>query len=248
MRLDKCLASGGEWSRTEVKSMIRAGRIKVKGMASVKPESAVDPEQDEIFVDGKQFSFRENYCLMVYKPAGVVTATEDKRDRTVLSLLPQKYQKLGLFPAGRLDKDAEGFVLMTSDGELAHGLMSPRRHVDKVYYVRVEGELGQEDIKAFEDGITIDGGILCAPAEMEIISSGAESEARVTLREGRFHQLKRMFLARNRCVIYLKRESIGGVHLDASLEPSGFRELTNEEENVLRTACGLSKMQKNTQK
>ena len=120
--------------------------------------------------------------------------------------------------------------------------------MDKVYYVRVEGELGQEDIKAFEDGITIDGGILCAPAEMEIISSGAESEARVTLREGRFHQLKRMFLARNRCVIYLKRESIGGVHLDASLEPSGFRELTNEEENVLRTACGLSKMQKNAQK
>lgn len=239
MRLDKCLASGGEWSRTEVKSMIRAGRVSVSGKASLKPETAVDPEKDEIYVDGKLISYRENYCLMVYKPAGVVTATEDKRDRTVLSLLPQKYQKLGLFPAGRLDKDAEGFVLMTSDGELAHGLMSPRRHVDKIYYVRVDGELYEEDVKAFKDGVVIDGGILCAPAELEIITSGHISEARVTLREGRFHQLKRMFIARNRCVIYLKRESIGGVQLDQSLEPSGFRMLTDEEEKRLRSACGL---------
>jgi len=248
MRLDKCLTASGEWSRSQIKAMIRAGRITVDGKPAVKPEFAVDPEKNRILIDGEEFSYRDNYYVMVYKPAGVLTATEDKRDKTVLSLLPENFQKLGLFPAGRLDKDAEGFVLLTSDGALAHGLMSPKKHVDKIYYVKVQGKLDEEDIEAFNDGITIDGDILCAPAVLDIISSGEISQARVTLREGRFHQLKRMFMARNKCVIYLKRESIGGVHLDFSLEPSGFRELTQAEENTLKTACGLLGIQKNDQK
>ncbi len=239
MRLDKCLTSGGQWSRSQIKNMIRAGRITVDGQCAVRPEMQVKPEEQEICVDGQVYSFSDSYCLMVYKPAGVLTATEDKRDKTVLDLLPERFQKLGLFPAGRLDKDAEGFVLMTNDGALAHGLMSPKRHVDKIYYVKVQGELCTEDAKAFKNGLTIDGGVLCAPAELDIISSGEISEARVTLREGKFHQIKRMFSARGQCVIYLKRESIAGVELDKTLEPCGFRELTSDEEGRLRKACGL---------
>ena len=244
MRLDKCLSAGGEWSRSQIKAMVRAGRITVDGKAAVKPEMQVEPDEQKICVDGSEYLYKESYCVMINKPAGVLTATQDKRDKTVVSLLSEKYQKLGLFPAGRLDKDAEGFVLLTNDGELAHSLMSPKKNVDKVYYVRVQGELNEDDVKAFEKGITIDGDILCAPAEMVIVSSGAESQARVTLREGRFHQLKRMFIARNKCVNYLKRESIGGVKLDFSLEPGDFRELTKDEETQLRRVCGMGEIQK----
>lgn len=233
MRLDKCITSGGEWTRTQAKQMIRSGRVLVDGTPVVRPETGVEPQKQEILIDGRRLLWRRRHLLMVNKPAGILTATEDKRDRTVMDLLPERYQKLGLFPAGRLDKDAEGFVLMTDDGDLAHQLMSPKRHVDKVYYVRVAGALVKTDAEAFRTGVVIDGGYLCAPADMEIIHSGTESEARVILREGKFHQLKRMFQARNKCVIYLKREAIGGVQMDFSLEPGGFRELTEAEEAVL---------------
>lgn len=239
MRLDKCLTAGGQWSRSQIKIMIRAGRITVDGKSALRPEMQVDPDRQEICVDGESISYSNSYCVMVYKPAGVLTATEDKRDKTVLDLLPERFQKLGLFPAGRLDKDSEGFVLMTNDGALAHGLMSPKRHVDKIYYVKVQGKLSSADVDAFKNGLEIDGGDICAPAELDIINSGEISEARVTLREGKFHQIKRMFSARGQCVIYLKRESIAGVELDKTLEPCGFRELTPDEEKRLRTACGL---------
>lgn len=239
MRLDRFLVSTGEFTRTTAKAAIRAGRLSINGCVVQKPEEKVCPENCLIELDGVPMDYQEFFYLMLNKPAGYLSATEDRRDATVLDLLPEKYRKIGLFPAGRLDKDAEGFLLLTNDGLLAHGLMSPKRHVKKVYEATVDQPLDEADIAAFQKGIIIDGDYVCMPAQLEIVEGKEEKLGRVTVMEGRFHQVKKMFLARNKCVIYLKRISIGGVKLDFSLQTGEFRELSESEISQLRTAANL---------
>lgn len=238
MRLDKIITSGGQWSRREVKQMVKEGRVLLNGKPVPSPEVKCDPDTAEIWVDGERFSYSTYRYVMLHKPAGLLSATEDRNAETVLDLLPPELQKLELFPVGRLDKDTEGLLLMTDDGALAHRLLSPKHHVDKVYYVRVEGHLTEEDCAAFESGLLLGDGLQCLPAKLEILYAGQESEALVTLREGKFHQIKRMLASLGKPVLYLKRLSMGPLKLDERLEKGEWRYLTKEETEKL---CSLKK-------
>ena len=233
-RLDKLLASTGRWSRSEVKRLVREGRVLANGSIAASAEEKYDAETAVFAVDGEAVRLSKYVYLMLHKPAGVLSATEDGRGKTVLDLLPPEYRKRGLFPVGRLDRDTEGLLLLTDDGALAHELLSPKKHVDKVYYTRVDGELTQADCAAFAAGMTLADGLACLPAGLEILSAGAESEALVTLREGKFHQIKRMLAARGKPVRYLKRLSMGTLQLDTALAPGTWRELTENERMSLR--------------
>ena len=235
LRLDKIIAASGKYSRREVKLLIRQGRVLVDGLPARAPEDKVDPEASEILVDGERLPYRRYTWLMLHKPAGVLSATEDGWGTTVLDLLPQELRRRNLFPVGRLDKDTEGLLLLTNEGVLAHDLLSPRRHVDKVYYARTAGQLREEDRQAFAAGMTLGDGLKCLPAELEILSAGLEgSEALVTLREGKFHQVKRMLAARGTPVLYLKRIRMGNLTLDPALAPGEYRYLTEKELAGLR--------------
>lgn len=229
-RLDKRLASTGQWSRKEARELIRAGRVSVGGAVCRGPEEKVE-ETSEILVDGLPIGEGGMAYIMLHKPAGVVSATEDPREKTVLSLLPERYQRLGLFPAGRLDKDTEGLLLLTNDGPLAHRLLAPRSHVDKVYYVEVDGALDEEDRRAFREGLTLADGYTCMPAELKVGS--ASNTAYITIHEGKYHQIKRMLASRGKPVTYLKRISFGPLELDPALEKGCWRALTEEEKNLL---------------
>ena len=236
-RLDKLLASTGRWSRSEVKRLVKEGRVLADGRVAAAADEKHDPETVTLSVDGETARLRRHVYLMLHKPAGVLSATEDGRGRTVLDLLPEEYRRRGLFPVGRLDKDTEGLLLLTDDGPLAHALLSPKKHVDKRYFVRVEGRLTAADRDAFAAGLVLPDGLRCLPAELELVSnrngSGDESEARVTIREGKFHQIKRMFLHRGHKVLYLRRETMGPLALDGDLAPGRWRELTEAEEASL---------------
>ena len=228
-RLDKLLASTGRWSRSEAKRLVREGRVLAGGRAAASTAEKYDPDTVQLVVDGEPLRLREHAYVMLNKPAGVLSATEDGRGRTVLDLLPETYRKRGLFPVGRLDKDTEGLLLLTDDGALAHALLSPKKHVDKVYFTRTAGTLTEDDRAAFAAGLTLGDGLRCLPAALRILSAGAESEALVTLREGKFHQIKRMLAARGKPVLYLKRLSMGPLSLDETLDPGEWRELTEAE-------------------
>lgn len=228
-RLDKLLASTGRWSRREVKELIRLGRVLVDGVPAAKPEDKADPERAALAVDGEVLDWRRFTWLMMNKPAGVLSATEDGRGRTVLDLLEPALRRQELFPVGRLDKDTEGLLLLTNDGQTAHRLLSPKYHVDKVYYTRVDGTLTQEDCRAFAGGMVLEDGFHCLPAKLEILRAGPESEALVTLREGKFHQVKRMLAHQGKPVLYLKRVKMGNLPLDPALLPGAYRELSEEE-------------------
>jgi len=233
-RLDKIIASTGRWSRKEVKNLIRQGLVLVDGIPVRSAEDKVDAEAVAIAVNGETLTYRRYTWVMLNKPAGYLSATEDGRGETVLDLLTPELRKQGLFPVGRLDKDTEGLLLLTNEGGLAHDLLSPRHHVDKVYYTRVSGRLTEEDCRAFEAGITLDDGLVCQSAGLEIITAGAESEAYVTLREGKFHQVKRMLAHCGKPVLYLERVKMGNLTLDSSLSRGQFRFLTEEEVQKLR--------------
>ncbi len=235
-RLDKIIASTGKWSRREVKNLVKQGKVLVDGLPARSAEEKADPEQTEIVVNGERLIWRQYTWVMLNKPAGYLSATEDGRGATVLDLLPQELQRQGLFPVGRLDKDTEGLLLLTNEGGLAHDLLSPRHHVDKVYYARVDGCLTEADCKAFEAGMTLDDGLVCQPAGLEILTAGEVSEAHVTLREGKFHQVKRMLAYRGKPVLYLERVRMGPLPLDSSLSRGEFRFLTEEEVEQLRNA------------
>jgi len=230
-RLDKIISSTGKHSRREVKLLVRQGRILVDGIPAGTPEMKVDPECTEILVDGESIGYEKFTYIMLHKPAGVLSAVEDKRQQTVLDLLPEELRKRNLSPVGRLDKDTEGLLLLTNDGELTHRLLSPKSHVDKVYYARVEGQLEQADCQAFAVGMVLGDGLECMPAKLEIVTP---CEALVTLQEGKFHQVKRMLAARGKPVIYLKRLSMGALQLDEALERGAFRALRKEEIELLR--------------
>lgn len=232
-RLDKLLASTGRWSRSEGKRLVREGRVLVDGGIAASAEEKYDPASVTLCVDGERVRLSRFAYVMLHKPQGVLSATEDGRGKTVLDLLPEAYQKRGLFPVGRLDKDTEGLLLLTDDGPLAHDLLSPKKHVDKTYFVRVEGALDESDRAAFAAGMRLGDGLACLPAELEILARDERSEALVTIREGKFHQIKRMLAARGKPVLYLKRLSMGPLTLDASLAPGQWRELTGEEERAL---------------
>lgn len=226
LRLDKLLADTGRWSRKEARLLLKQGRVRVDGEQERSAERKVTPGVSQVTVDGQPVDWSEFHYIMMNKPAGVLTATEDRHQKTVLDLLPEEYRNLNLFPVGRLDKDTEGLLLLTDDGALAHRLLSPRHHVDKVYLARVDGETDDADAKAFAEGITLGDGTKCLPARLEHLGPGL---CRVTLREGKFHQVKRMLAQRGKPVIGLKRLSMGQLELDPALEPGQFRPLTPEE-------------------
>jgi len=236
-RLDKLIASMGSFSRREVKILLREGRILADGVPVSSAEGKYDPETTEISVDGVALGYRRYTYLMMNKPAGVLSATRDGTGKTVLDLLEPELRKLDLFPAGRLDKDSEGLLLLTNDGQLAHRLLSPRHHVDKIYYVRTEGKLTEEDCRAFAEGMTLGDGLQCLPAGLTILRAGEISEAQVTLREGKFHQVKRMLSALGKPVLYLSRVQMGNLTLDSSLAPGEYRFLTTPEVTELHDVC-----------
>ena len=234
-RLDKIVASTGRWSRREVKNLVRQGRVVVNGRQALSPEEKVDPDRTEIRLDGEPIIYARCTYVMLHKPAGVLTATEDSRQKTVLDLLPTAWRKKGLAPVGRLDKDAEGLLLLTDDGELTHRLLSPKYHVDKIYYARVGADLEPSDVEAFAAGMTLDDGLICRPAGLEILS---ERECLVTLQEGKFHQVKRMLAFRGKPVTYLKRMAMGPLQLDEGLAPGEYRLLTETETELLKSEVG----------
>lgn len=242
LRLDKYLAEMGEGTRQEVKAFIRKGRVMVGGVPVKKPEAKVEEGKDQVTLDGREIPYQKYLYYMLNKPAGVITATTDSRDRTVLDLLGEDRRK-DLFPVGRLDKDTEGLLLITNDGPLAHRLLSPKKHVDKCYYAKVRGEVTGEDVEQFAQGLFLAGlgeekEEKTMPARLEIlktVSTGGEedpgfvSEILLTIQEGKFHQVKRMFQAVGKEVLYLKRLSMGSLKLDPELAPGQYRELTKEE-------------------
>lgn len=235
-RLDKLLAGTGKWSRREVKALVRQGLVRVDGRLAASAEDKLDPAAAVVTVAGETISLRRFTYVMLHKPAGALTATEDRKQPTVLDLLPPELRRIGLAPVGRLDKDTEGLLLLTNDGELAHRLLSPKYHVDKRYLARVDGELSAADAEAFARGMTLGDGLECLPAGLEILP---DHVCIVTLREGKFHQVKRMLAARGAPVLYLKRLSMGPLTLDDSLAVGAYRLLRAEEISALYRVCGL---------
>lgn len=234
MRLDKYLAEMGVGTRQEVKKQIRQGKAAVNGTVVKAADTKIDETCDEVTICGQNISYVSYEYYMLNKPAGVVSATEDRRDTTVIDLIKEKKRK-DLFPVGRLDKDTEGLLLITNDGDLAHRLLAPKKHVDKVYYAKIDGMVTEEDVKRFAEGIDIgaEKEEMTRPAKLDIMKSAEESEIRLTIHEGKFHQVKRMFLAVGKEVTYLKRERMGPLCLDENLKPGEYRLLTEEEiENV----------------
>ena len=238
-RLDKVLGHSGFGTRREIKEWVRRGAVTVNAKTVKDSGIQVNPWIDEILVNGDVVVYREFVYLMLHKPPGVVSATEDAKERTVLDLLGSEYRHLELFPVGRLDKDTEGLLLLTNDGKLAHQLLSPRKHVPKTYYADVEGKVTEDDIALFRQGVELDDSYVTLPAELMIIhkgdpDSGVLSQIQLTIHEGKFHQVKRMFLAVDKKVVYLKRLSMGSLKLDESLPIGEYRELTGDEVEGLR--------------
>lgn len=232
IRLDKYLADMGCGTRSQVKQMIRKGQVEINGEKIKKPEQKITTAQDRVCVAGKEIRYEKYRYYLLHKPAGYVSATTDNRDKTVLELLPENIRR-ELFPVGRLDKDTEGLLLLTNDGELAHRLLSPKKHVDKTYYARIDGKVDEEDRRAFLQGVDIGDETNTAPAKLEILKSSDISEILLTIQEGRFHQVKRMFQARDKQVIYLKRMTMGPLVLGDDLPKGNYRELCEEERKVL---------------
>lgn len=228
MRLDKIVASTGEYSRSEATNLIKYGVVLVNGVPASSGADKYDPETDEIVVKGVCISYSKYHYIMMNKPAGVLSATDDNRDKTVLDLLPEKYRKMKLFPAGRLDKASEGLMLLTNDGDYAHRVISPNKKVFKKYYIETDGILCDADCETVEKGIELKD-FTTLPGKMEIISSGECSKAYVYIREGKFHQVRRMLQYLGKTVTYLKRVSIGNLVLDEKLSAGEFREMSAEE-------------------
>lgn len=227
MRLDKFVSEQVGVTRSEAKQLLKKGEITVNGAVVKSADAQITPEADSIFVSGREISYRKFIYIMLNKPSGVICATRDELSETVLELIPTELRRKGLFPAGRLDKDTEGFVFITDDGALAHKMLSPRSHVEKEYIVTLELPFCEEYIAKFSDGITIDGGEKCLPAV--IIPTEDEHIVKLILHEGKYHQVKRMMKAVGNSVVHLKRVRIGGIELDDSLAEGECREITAEE-------------------
>ncbi|MBQ9764963.1 MAG: rRNA pseudouridine synthase [Lachnospiraceae bacterium] len=233
LRLDKYLADMQIGTRSQIKDMVRKGRVMVDGVVVKSSDIKVLPGVDDIVVDGQQVGYVGKEYYMLNKPQGVVSATEDSSCKTVLDCITDKQRK-DLFPVGRLDKDTEGLLLITNDGELAHELLSPKKHVEKCYYARINGSINSAMVDELEKGVDL-GDFVSLPAKVEVLSSSdAESEVRIVIVEGKFHQVKRMFESVGRTVIFLKRLSMGSLLLDESLLPGEYRKLTEAEIMTLK--------------
>lgn len=228
LRLDKFLAELGVGTRSEVKKYIKAKQITVNGVTATKPEMKIDENQDEVCFRGEKLVFAEFEYYLFHKPAGCVSATEDSIHKTVMDYLTDTVRS-DLFPVGRLDIDTEGLLLITNDGALAHELLSPAKHVAKTYYAKVQGKVTEEDVSLFEKGVDIGEEKLTKSAELVILKSDDISEIELTITEGKFHQVKRMFQAVGKEVVYLKRLSMGTLSLPEDLKPGEYRELTEAE-------------------
>lgn len=231
IRLDKYLADMGCGTRQEVKKLIRSGQVSVNGAVVKKPETKVEQTVQEVCLNGEKVGYESFEYYMLNKPAGVISATEDRSCQTVVDLIQEKKRK-DLFPVGRLDKDTEGLLLITNDGELAHRLLSPKKHVDKCYFARVSGKVTEDDVRSFENGVNIgrlEQPEITMPGKLEIITSDEISQIHLTIQEGKFHQVKRMFRAVGKEVIYLKRLRMGTLVLDENLSIGEYRPLTKEE-------------------
>lgn len=235
IRIDKYISSQKQdISRKKVQELCKKGKVLVNGCVCKKSDIKVDSENDSVIVDGKEIYYKKHIYIMLNKPQGVVCSTRDGLSPTVLSLVPEELKRDGLFPAGRLDKDTEGFVLLTDDGELAHRMLSPKSHVPKTYFVRLEKPYEDFYEQKFLEGMTIDGDEKCLPAEF-LPSSDNQFECKLILHEGKFHQVKRMFKALNNKVIYLKRISIGNMELDGNLECGKCLEILHKDVEKLLT-------------
>lgn len=233
LRLDKYLADMGLGTRTEVKKLIKKGQVVVNDEVIRKPEFKVSTTDDKVVCSGQKADYTEFEYIMLNKPQGVVSATEDKHDKTVLDLITERERK-DLFPVGRLDKDTEGLLLITNDGKLAHELLAPKKHVPKTYFVIVDGVVEQKDVELFAKGFQVDAELSAKPAKLEIVETGEHSKVYLTITEGKFHQVKRMFQAVEKPVLYLKRVQMGKLKLDPELEVGAYRNLTQEELALLR--------------
>ena len=236
IRLDKFLADMSLGTRSEIKKEIKKGSVQVNGMTVKNPEYKIDTGKDQVTAKGQQVSYAELEYYMLNKPAGVVSATEDKREKTVVELITEKRRK-DLFPVGRLDKDTEGLLLITNDGPLAHELLSPKKHVDKTYFVKAGKPLSDEDVRMLETGVDIGEEKQTLPGKVSRLSPERTSFC-LTIREGKFHQIKRMFQAVDNEVLYLKRLSMGPLDLDENLAPGEYRTLTEEEIKRLKEHAG----------
>lgn len=229
-RLDKIISNLGYGSRKEIKKIAKKGVIEVDGEIIKDSAMLVDPDKSVIKINGEQIFYREFIYLMMNKPDGVISATYDSREETVIDLLEVEHQVFEPFPVGRLDKDTVGLLFLTNDGELNHRLISPKWKVDKVYFAKIDKKVTEKDIEAFKNGITLDDGYKCKEATLEILSATDEgSEVNITIQEGKFHQVKRMFEAVDKNVVYLQRIEFGGIGLDYELNEGEYRELTEEE-------------------
>lgn len=236
-RLDKLLANQGFGSRTEVGKLIRSGTVQVEGKAVRCPSFACDPEKDNITIAGETLLYRPFIYLMMNKPAGVLSASRDHRAKTVVDLVPEHLRRKDLFPAGRLDKDTTGLLILTDDGQMAHRMLSPKKGIEKVYHVRVEGEVGKEQQDRFAKGIILADGTACLPARLDVLEEGHTPLLRVVIMEGKYHQIKRMLGVIGRPVLSLQRVSIGGLELDETLCQGECRELTAEEIEEIWERC-----------
>jgi 16S rRNA pseudouridine516 synthase len=234
LRIDKMLANLGYGSRKEVKQLLKSGAVKIDDVIVKDAKQHVDTTKQVVTLNGEVIEYREFIYLMMNKPQGVLSATEDSVGETVIDLLELGDQVYEPFPVGRLDKDTEGLLLITNDGQLAHKLLSPKKHVPKTYFAVIDQEVTEEDVKAFAEGVTLDDGYETKPGELKILKSGIRSDIELTITEGKFHQVKRMFEAVGKKVIYLKRISMGPLPLDETLELGEYRELTDEEVELLK--------------
>ena len=233
MRLDKFLANAGVGTRSEVKQYIKKGLVLVNSIPAKKGDMSISEDSDEILFKNQPVHLQKWFYYLMNKPQGVISATEDNFQKTVLDLLG-KDKRNDLFPVGRLDKDTEGLLLLTNDGTLAHELLSPKKHVSKTYFARIEGIVTETDVDIFKQGVKIDEEFTALPANLKILSSGPVSEIEVEIFEGKFHQVKRMFQAVEKKVIFLKRLSMGPLALDPALLPGQYRPLTDEEISALQ--------------
>jgi 16S rRNA pseudouridine516 synthase len=237
-RIDKVLSNLGFGSRKDIKKLVKDGLVTVNGQMVQDSGQHVSPENDVIEVAGERIRYREFIYLMMNKPSGVLSATEDARDEVVLDLLAAEDRVFNPFPVGRLDKDTEGLLLLTNDGLLAHRLLSPKHHVPKTYFAKVAGVVTEDDVIAFASGVTLDDGYRTMPGHLNVLKSGTESEIELTIYEGKFHQVKRMFAAVGKRVVYLKRISMGPLSLDPDLALGEYRELSEDEVNLLKNTHG----------
>ncbi len=234
MRLDKLLSNMGYGSRKEIKIIVKSKAVEVNGKVAKDVSMHVDSEKDDILISGEKVIYTEFIYLMMNKPPGVISATEDKKDQTVIDLLEPIDQHFQPFPVGRLDKDTEGLLLITNDGHLTHQLLSPKKHVPKLYFAEIDGMVTEEDILKFKEGVILEDGYLTKPGDLTILRSGETSEIELIITEGKFHQVKRMFEAVGKRVTYLKRLKMGSLELDSTLELGQYRPLTEKELEELK--------------